>query len=170
MEFLKRLFGAMFLNVDTYEEVEANPKLTSEAFWVIVIVSISAAVAQANGGFLTLIFEFLGTALSWVVMAVIIFLLGTKAFPESGTDSSVGEVLRTTGYGYAPGIFAFLGIIPFLGGLAKLVIFVWTLCCVIVGIRQALDYESTGRAVMVCFVAWLCALPFNAISWVMKAI
>lgn len=170
MEFVQRLFGAMFLNVDTYEAIEANPKLTGEAFWVVVMATISAAIPQAAAGkgLLNLILTVMGVSLSWVVMAVMIYLIGTKLMPEGQTDSSVGELLRTTGFAYAPGLFYIIGIVPVLGALGHLFISLWTLVCVIVGIRQALDYESTGRAVLVCLAAWFCALPFNAIGWALR--
>jgi hypothetical protein len=35
---------------------------------------------------------------------------------------------------------------------------VWMLAAMIVGIRQALDFRSTGRAVAVCVLGWALAL------------
>ena len=46
----------------------------------------------------------------------------------------------------------------FVTGLGILVIFaasVWMLVAMVVAVRQALDYSSTGRAVAVCLIGWL---------------
>jgi hypothetical protein len=32
---------------------------------------------------------------------------------------------------------------------------VWTLVAVVVAVRQALDYRSTGRAIGVCVIGWV---------------
>ena len=37
---------------------------------------------------------------------------------------------------------------------------VWMLAAMVVAIRQALDYNSTARAVAVCVVGWVMALAF----------
>jgi hypothetical protein len=48
-----------------------------------------------------------------------------------------------------------LGIIPFLRGLVFLVAGVWMLVAMIIAVRQALDYQSTLRAVGVCIIGWI---------------
>jgi hypothetical protein len=34
------------------------------------------------------------------------------------------------------------------------VVWVWQLMTTVVAVRQALDYESTGRAIVVCLIGW----------------
>jgi heme/copper-type cytochrome/quinol oxidase subunit 4 len=47
------------------------------------------------------------------------------------------------------------GIVPLLGPIVIVVSAVWTLVAVVVAVRQALDYRSTGRAIGVCIIGWL---------------
>jgi len=48
-----------------------------------------------------------------------------------------------------------VGLVPILGPIAFIVTAVWTLVTVVVAVRQALDYSSTGRAIGVCLIGWL---------------
>ena len=57
----------------------------------------------------------------------------------------------------APGILCILGIMPSVARPAFILAFVWMLVSMVVGVRQALDYESTARAIAVCVVAWMLA-------------
>ena len=54
-----------------------------------------------------------------------------------------------------------LGIVPLLGGVVWLVAAVWQLAAMVVAVRQALDYRSTGRAVLVCFIGWIVYLAIS---------
>ena len=48
-----------------------------------------------------------------------------------------------------------LGIVP---GLTDIVFFgagVWMLVAMVIAVRQALDYTSTGRAIGVCLIGWV---------------
>ena len=54
-------------------------------------------------------------------------------------------------------------VIPFLGLTIYGVASIWMLLAMIVAVRQALDYTSTGRAVGVCVVGWALSLAVAAI-------
>lgn len=64
-------------------------------------------------------------------------------------------MLRTLGFASAPGVIRVLGVFPVLGPAATLVAMVWMLLTTVVAVLQALDYQSTGRAVGVCMVGWI---------------
>ena len=64
-------------------------------------------------------------------------------------------MLRTIGFSAAPGLLNVLGIIPLLGLLVSFVAAVWQLVAMVVAVRQALDYRSTGRAALVCVIGWV---------------
>ncbi len=51
-----------------------------------------------------------------------------------------------------------LGIIPLLGWLVRFVVWIWQLVATVVAVRQALDYKSTGKAVVVCLVGFVAYL------------
>jgi hypothetical protein len=59
------------------------------------------------------------------------------------------------GYATAPTIFAAFGAVPVLGVIVPYVISFWLLCTFTIGVRQALDYRSTLRALIVVLVGWL---------------
>jgi len=48
-----------------------------------------------------------------------------------------------------------VGVIPGLGGIIFAIAGVWMLIAMVVAIRQALDYQSTWRAVGVCIIGWI---------------
>ena len=59
------------------------------------------------------------------------------------------------GFATSPGILRVVGLVPVLGPIVFIVTAVWTLVTVVVAVRQALDYSSTGRAIGVCLIGWL---------------
>ena len=47
------------------------------------------------------------------------------------------------------------GIIPGITGLVFAAAAIWMLFAMVIAVRQALDYEGTGRAIGVCAIGWL---------------
>ena len=97
----------------------------------------------------------MGGIVGWFLWAVVTWLVGTKLLPEPGTSADLGQMLRTIGFSAAPGLLNVLGIIPLVGLVVWLVAAIWQLVAMVVAVRQALDYTSTGRAVLVCFIGWV---------------
>ena len=93
--------------------------------------------------------------IGWYVWAYLTYLIGTKLLPEPQTKADVGELLRTIGFSSSPGLIRVLGIIPGLGGLVFLAASIWMLVAMVIAVRQALDYQSTGRAIGVCVIGWI---------------
>ncbi len=91
----------------------------------------------------------------WVVWAFLIWIIGTKMLPEPQTKSDVPELLRTTGFASAPGMLRILGVIPFVGLLISFLAPLWMLAAMVVAVRQALDYQSTARAIGVCIIGFI---------------
>jgi hypothetical protein len=159
MTFVKRMVGAARLDTNTYEEVEADRGATAQALGVVVLASVAAGIGMGQG----LRGLVIGTVLSligWAIWAWLIYFIGTRWLPEPDTNADVGQLLRTVGFGTSPGVLRVLGIVPLLGELVFVVTAIWTLIAVVVGVRQALDYRSTGRAVGVCIIGWLVQLAF----------
>ena len=63
--------------------------------------------------------------------------------------------MRTIGFATSPGILRVVGIVPFLTAIVFTVTALWMLATMVVGVRQALDYKSTWRAVAVCLLGWI---------------
>jgi len=162
--FTQRMLGAAKLDVPTFEEVEADTGATAQALGVVVIVAIASGIgALAVGGVSLLIMTVLISILGWAVWAGLVWLIGTKLLPEAQTRSDWGEIARTTGFAQSPGVLLVLTAIPFLGGLIGLVVSIWMLVAMIVGVRQALDYTQTWRAVVVVLIGFVVNIVLHAL-------
>ena len=155
-DFLERMIRASRLDPELYEEVEADPALLGQSAAVVVLSSVAAGVGVTGiGGASGLVLGTIAALLGWVVWAALIYLIGTKLFPEPQTESDMGELLRTLGFAAAPGVLRVFGVVPLLGPIVVVVVSGWMLAAMVVAVRQALDYESTFRAIGVCLVGFL---------------
>jgi hypothetical protein len=66
------------------------------------------------------------------------------------------------GYAAAPGVFIAFAYIRPAAPFVFALVAVWMIAAAVLGVRQALDYRSTGRAIGVCLVAW--ALSFGLLA------
>jgi hypothetical protein len=154
--FQERIIRAAKLDVNLYEEVEADPEAMGQAMGVVILSAVAAGLASfGQVGFSGILFATLAALVGWYVWAFLTYIIGTKLLPEPQTHADYGQLLRTIGFSSAPGLLRVFGIIP---GLSTLVFFaasVWMLVAMVIAVRQALDYTSTWRAVGVCVVGWL---------------
>ena len=151
--FAERMIGAAKLDVETYEEVERDQSAMGQAMAVVALSAMASAIGFAGlGGLRGLIGSLIAALLGWFVWAGIIYLVGTQALPEPQTKADLGQVLRTVGFAASPGILSVVGIIPLFGWLVRLIVFVWQIAATVVAVRQALDYKTTGKAVVVCIL------------------
>jgi hypothetical protein len=95
--------------------------------------------------------------------AALTYLIGTRLLPEPQTRADIGELLRTIGFASAPGLLRVLGAIPFIGPPIYAIAAIWMLLAMVVAVRQALDYTSTGRALAVCVLGWALSLVLAAV-------
>jgi hypothetical protein len=164
--FLQRLIGAAAMDAAIYEEVEADPTATAQALGVVIISSIAAGIgARGFGGstVTSIAFFSLVALLTWAAWALVVFEIGARLIPETSTRSDVGELLRTIGFSTTPGVLRVLGVLPGLAVPVFAVTSLWMLGTMIVAVRQALDYRSTGRAVLVCVIGWVLAVGMAAL-------
>jgi hypothetical protein len=154
--FQNRMMRAAKLDVHLYEEVEADKGAMSQAMAVVILSSIAGGIgAPAGLGLGGILIGTIAALVAWYIWAFLTYFVGTKLLPEPQTKADVGELLRTIGFSSSPGLIRVLGIIPFLRGLVFLMAGVWMLVAMIIAVRQALDYQSTLRAVGVCIVGWI---------------
>jgi hypothetical protein len=152
--FQQRVVGALRLEPQTFEEVERDPTATSQALLVVVLAAVSAGLASITAGAGMLFITLLAALVGWVIWALLTFVIGTKLLPEKDTHADLGQLLRVLGFAAAPGLLGVLGIIPLFGWVVRFVIWIWQLMATVVAVRQALDYTSTARAVLVCIIGW----------------
>ena len=155
-EFLDRMLRAAKLDSHLYEEVEADKSLMGQAMLVVVLSSLASGlgnIAQAGAG--AIVIMTLLALVSWFIWAFLTYIIGTKLLPTANTEADYGQLLRTIGFSSSPGVIRVIGIIPGLTGIVFAAANIWMLVAMVIAVRQALDYESTLRAVGVCLIGWL---------------
>jgi hypothetical protein len=155
MALLDRMVRAAKLDPNVYEEVEADKSATLQAALVVIITAVAVGVGGLrDGGGAGLIGGVVVGLLAWVVWAWLSYIIGTKMFPEAETQADWGQLARTMGFAHSPRVLGVLGIIPYVGAIIGLIVFFWVWACMIVAVRQALDYKSTWRAAGVTFLGF----------------
>lgn len=154
--FSDRFAGAIKLQPATYEEVEADRSATGQAMVVVILASVASGLGLLRVfGPVGILQGTITALIGWVVWALLAYAIGVHLLPEPQTRSSLGEMLRTTGFAAAPGVFRIVELVPLVGALVALLVAIWMLVAMVIAVRHALDYTSTLRAVAVCIVGWL---------------
>lgn len=169
--FTNRMIRAAKLDVDLYEEVEADKTAMGQAMTVVVLSSLAAGIG-AIGVFniFGIVIHVIAALIGWFVWAYITYFIGTRLLPEPQTSADHGELLRTIGFSSSPGILKILGIIPMLMHVVNFVVSIWMLTAMIIAVRQALDYRSTLRAVGVCAIGWIVQIIMYVLLWKVSGI
>ena len=154
--FKTRIIRATKLDSNLYEEVEADKSALGQAMAIVVFSSIAAGIGlYKTGGFNGIITGTIAALISWYVWAYLTYFIGTKFLPEPQTEADLGELLRTIGFSSSPGLLRVFYFIPGIGALVYLISSFWMLIAMIIAVRQALDYNSTLRAVGVCVIGYI---------------
>ncbi|MEX2530911.1 MAG: Yip1 family protein [Gemmatimonadota bacterium] len=148
---IERMKGAALLDINTYEEVEADTSATTQAAGVVLIVAVAQAIGASGVGIMGMFMALVSAFLGWLIWAGVTYLIGDKLL---GGTATWGELLRTLGFAQTPGILAILAFIPLLGWLVRIVVGVWVLVAGVIAIRQACDF-STGKAILTAVLGWL---------------
>lgn len=150
-----RMIRAAKLDVNLYEEVEADSEALWQAIIVVILSSLAAGIGSISAvGIKGLIFGVIAALAGWFIWAFVTYFIGTRILPQPQTNADFGQLLRTIGFSSSPGIIRILGIIPALYNIVNLVAGIWMLVAMVIAVRQALDYDSTWRAVGVCLIGW----------------
>src|SRR4051812_22322897 len=100
--FVNRMVRAAKLEVNLFEEVEADLTATNQALLVVVAVAVCSAIGSATnsssliGG---LLFGLLSALFGWAVWSYVMYFVGTRFM---GGTATYGELLRTLGFAEAP--------------------------------------------------------------------
>jgi hypothetical protein len=163
-KLIDRMIRASKLDASLYEEVEADKGAMRQSVGIVILSSVAAGIGSIGKEWHINIM--MGTAfalIGWFVWAYLIYLIGTKIFPEPQTESNQGGLLRTIGFSSSPGMIRVFGVIPGLTGLVFIAALVWMLMATVVAVRQSLDYTSTLRAIGVCVIGWVIQLSIVAL-------
>ena len=155
MSITRSMMRAALLDSELYTEAESKPQLGWEALWIVILFCMAGGIgagwprpgAVAAGA--TALFA------GWIAWAATTTYLGTRVFPEPETACDFPEMLRTLGFAASPGLLAVLGVLPETRVAAFACTTIWMLAATVVAVREALDYASTARALLVCGVGWV---------------
>ena len=153
--FINRIIRACKLDISLYEEVEADTSATFQAALVVILSSIAAGIGAISLGASNFLIAPIISLVSWYIWAYLIYLIGTKLFPEEKTQADHGQLLRTIGFSSAPGLIRIFGFTPELMTITFLGSGIWMLVAMVIAVRQALDYKSTWRAIGVVVIGFL---------------
>ena len=164
MTFLQRVIGAARLDIAVVEEIEADRHAPGQALLVVVLSSVAAGIGLGSDVYdapvLTLVVLAL---LMWVFWAALTYAIGVYLMPEPQTETDVAELMRTIDFAAAPGMLRVLGFLPIVGRTLYGLATAWMLVAMVIAVRQALDYRSTSRALVICVIAGVVAVGMTAI-------
>ena len=150
-----RMIRAARLDPRLYAEVEADVTATGQAASVVLLAAFAGGINFPGAPFSILFVGLLAALVGWLLFAYVIYLIGAKLLPESGTKADFGALLRAMGFANAPGVVKLLGIVPELRVLVFFVAMVWVLVATVTAVRHALSYTSSWRAIGVCAIPLL---------------
>lgn len=151
----ERMIRAAKLDPDIYEEVEEDSNAMGQAVAVVVMSSVAAGIGASQFNLMALVLGVIVALAGWYIWAFLTYFIGTRILPEPQTHADLGQMLRTIGFASSPGLIRVFMFLPVLGGFVAVIAWFWMLAAMVVAVRQALDYQSTGRALGVCLIGWL---------------
>ena len=154
---IARMIGASRLQVRTFEDVEADSSATRQAIWVVLTVGIATGVGSVQGGITGAVTGVFFGVVGWATWAWLTYWVGTRFLSTPETHADWGQLARALAFAQSPGLFKVLGGIPGIGPLIFALASLWQFVAMVVAVRQALDYESTWRAIGVVLIA---AIPY----------
>lgn len=162
-----RMIRASRLESGLYNEVEADLSATTQALTVVILTAVASGVGAAIGGVVSnqgtgvilggLIGGVITELVGWAVWSYVMYFVGTRLF---GGTATYGELLRTLGFAYSPGVLLILRFVPVVGGLIAVIVGIWRLITGFVAVREALDLDNgkTIATVIVGIVAYVVVL------------
>ena len=150
-----RILGSARLDSQSYEEIESDHYANIQAVGIVVLSSLAAALGSGIRDIGSTLSVLAVAIASWIIWVLLTVFIGTRLLPGRETRADFGQVLRTTGFSASPGFLRVFGLVPIVGWYIFAAATVWMLFTFVVAVRQALDYTSTVRALLVCVLGWL---------------
>ncbi len=145
-EPIERVIRAAMLDVEFYNEAEADPSLNRSAAIVVVLATALGGVGAAFATEVNIVAgAFAGAVtgvIGWLVWSAISLFIGSRL----GGTSDYGEMVRVIGFSYAP---LAIGVIPWLGFVGA----IWALVAAVIAIREGMDF-STPKAIATMAFGW----------------
>jgi hypothetical protein len=139
--FLNRIYRSVKIDPEVFDEVQKDKKATTSAG-----VSHLGVVNFYLAPVLSLV--------SWFIWAYIVYFVGVKLFPDLKTKTTHPALLRSIGFSSAPGMIRIFGFNESLMTVMFIGSAFWMLVCMVVAVKQTLNYKSLWKALGVVIIAW----------------
>lgn len=162
----RRLWRAMLLRPDVYEEVEADESSIRQASMIVALVALSGAAGSwwlhavhrgipGQVALIPVVLEVLEPFVLWLGCSFFAYAVGATVFRGPHTETDFREVLRTVGFAFTPALLRFAAfLLPGLQGalglgeseaprvLLSFTLETWVVVAGVVAVRQALDFTT----------------------------
>jgi hypothetical protein len=169
-EFSKIVFRSIKLDKSLYKD----PIISREyslycAGLIMALEGIAGAVALSTLYKTNIFLSGVTSLISWLVWAILIYIIGVKLFPDQNTNTNLKKILVTVGFAHAPGLFRFFAFVP---SFIVPIIFItqfWIFASLIIAIKETLNFNSNFRSAGVVIIAFL-VIAIVSLSFVMEKI
>ena len=152
--FLNRIFRSVKIDPEVFNEVQKDKNATVSAAVVVILSSSAAGIGAASLGASNFILAPIFSLVSWFVWAYIVYFVGVKLFPDPKTKTTQFALLRAIGFSSAPGIIRIFGFNEDLMTVTFIGSAFWMLVCMIVAVKETLNYKSLWKAFGVVIISW----------------
>ena len=167
-EFLNIVFKSIKLDKSLYSDSKNFSEASIYFAGIIMILDGIAGAVAANTIIKTAIaMSGLTAIITWIIWAILIFVIGVKLFPEKQSKVSFKKVLTAVGFAHAPGLLRFFAITP---ELMIPIIFLtqfWIFAALIISTKEILNLKSNFKSFGIVFLSFL-IIVFLSISFVMS--
>ncbi len=152
--FINRFFRSVKIDPEVFNEVQKDKNATISAAIVVILSSSAAGIGAASLGAGNFILAPIFSLISWFVWAYIVYFVGVKLFPDTKTKTTQFALLRAIGFSSAPGIIRVFGFNEDLMTVTFIGAAFWMLVCMIVAVKETLNYKSLWKAFGVVIISW----------------
>ena len=152
--FLNRVFRSIKIDPEVFNEVQKDKNATISAAIVVVLSSSAAGIGAISLGASNFMLAPFFSLISWFVWAYIVYFVGVKLFPDTKTKTTQFALLRAIGFSSAPGIIRIFGFNEDLMTVTFIGSAFWMLVCMVVAVKETLNYKSLWKALGVVIIAW----------------
>jgi hypothetical protein len=167
-EFLSIVFKSIKLDKSLYSDNKNFSEASVYFAGLIMILDGIAGAVAANTVIKTAVaMSGLTSILTWLVWAILIYVIGVKLFPDKNTKVSFKKVLTAVGFAHAPGLLRFFAVTP---NMMIPIIFLtqfWIFAGLIISTKQILGFKSNMKSFGIVFLSFL-IIAFLSISFVMS--
>ena len=122
---------------------------------IMIFDGIAGAVAANTIIKTAIAMSGLTAILTWLIWAILIYVIGVKLFPDKQTKIPFKKVLTAVGFAHAPGLLRFFAVTP---DLMIPIIFLtqfWIFAGLIISTRHVLNLKSNIKSFGIVFLSFL---------------